>query len=119
MPAGERAAGSKSPWYRYPLHRDREREHQAVPLMTTRPRSNKQVLRLEEHWESVRGAFATRPGSHVDKKCVLRLDDVMTTGSTLDARALALHASVAKSVMAIKVARATRNPLPSPDSGNL
>jgi predicted amidophosphoribosyltransferase len=85
----------------------------------TRPRPNKQILSLEERWESVRGAFATRPGSQVDKKRVLLVDDVMTTGATLDACARALLASGAKSVLALTVARAARNPLPGPDSGNL
>jgi predicted amidophosphoribosyltransferase len=74
-----------------PLHRDREHQrgynqaaliskplarklglpHKAVLLMRTRPRPDKQVLSLEERWESVRGAFATRPGSQVDNKRVL------------------------------------------------
>jgi competence protein ComFC len=122
-----------------PLHRDRERArgynqagliskplarklrlpHKAVLLMRTRPRPPKQVLTLEERWESVRGAFATRPGSQVDKKRVLLVDDVMTTGATLDACARALLESGAKSVLALTVARAARNSLPAPDSGNL
>ncbi|HKN76265.1 MAG TPA: ComF family protein [Candidatus Acidoferrum sp.] len=122
-----------------PLHRDRERQrgynqarliakplarklglpHQAVLLMRTRPRPDKQVLSLEERWESVRGAFATRPGSQVDNKRVLLVDDVMTTGATLDACARALLESGAKSVLGLTVARAARNPLPAPDSGNL
>jgi ComF family protein len=122
-----------------PLHRDRERErgynqaglvskllsrmlglpHQAVLLMRTRPRPNKQALSLEERWESVRGAFATRPGSQVDNKRVLLVDDVMTTGATLDACARALLESGAKSVLGLTVARAARNTLPTPQSGIL
>ncbi len=122
-----------------PLHRDRERQrgynqaaliskplarrlglpHKAVLLMRTRPRPGKQVLSLEERWESVRGAFATRPGSQVDNKRVLLVDDVMTTGATLDACARALLESGAKSVLGLTIARAARNPLPTPDSGNL
>ncbi|MHB8503401.1 MAG: phosphoribosyltransferase family protein [Candidatus Acidiferrales bacterium] len=122
-----------------PLHRDRERErgynqagliskplarrlglpHKAVLLMRTRPRPNKQVLSFEERWESVRGAFATRPGSQVDNKRVLLVDDVMTTGATLDACARALLESGARSVLGLTVARAARNPLPAPDSGSL
>jgi predicted amidophosphoribosyltransferase len=39
----------------------------------------------------VRGAFATPPGSQVDKRRVLLVDDVMTTGATLDACAKALR----------------------------
>jgi ComF family protein len=122
-----------------PLHRERERArgynqagliskplarklglpHRAVLLMRTRPRPAKQVLTLEERWESVRGAFATRSGSQVDKKRVLLVDDVMTTGATLDACARALLESGAKCVLGLTIARAARNPLPAPDSGNL
>ena len=116
-----------------PLHRARERErgynqaallskplakrlrlpHKAVLLMRTRARPDKQVLSLEERWESVRGAFATRPGSQVDNLRVLLVDDVLTTGATLDACARALRDAGAKSVIVLTVARAVRNPLPS------
>ena len=94
-----------------PLHRERERErgysqadliakplakrlgllYRAVLLMRTRPRPDKQVLSMSERWESVRGAFATRPGSQVDKLRVLLVDDVVTTGATLDACGKALR----------------------------
>jgi ComF family protein len=116
-----------------PLHRQRERErgynqaaliskplakrlrlrHKAVLLMRTRARPDKRILSLEERWESVRGAFATRPGSQVDNLRVLLIDDVLTTGATLDACVRALRGAGAKSVVALTVARAVRNPLPS------
>ncbi len=116
-----------------PLHRQRERErgynqaalmskplakrlrlpHKALLLMRTRARPDKQILSLEERWESVRGAFATRPGSQIDNLRVLLVDDVLTTGATLDACARALRDAGAKSVVALTVARAVRNPLPS------
>jgi ComF family protein len=116
-----------------PLHREREKErgynqaallskplakklrlpHKAVLLMRARARPDKQVLSLEERWESVRGAFATRPGSQVDNLRVLLVDDVLTTGATLDACARVLHDAGAKSVIGLTVARAIRNPLPS------
>ena len=115
-----------------PLHRQRERErgynqagliskplskrlglpHKAVLLMRTRARPDKRILSLEERWESVRGAFATRPGSQVDNLRVLLVDDVLTTGATLDACARALREAGAKSVIGLTVARAVRNPLP-------
>jgi len=119
-----------------PLHRQRERErgynqaallskplakrlrlpHKAVLLMRTRARPDKRILTLEERWESVRGAFATRPGSQVDNLRVLLVDDVLTTGATLDACARALREAGAKSVIGLTVARAVRNPLPSSDT---
>jgi competence protein ComFC len=114
-----------------PLHRQRERErgyhqadliakplakrlglpYRAVLLMRTRPPPNKQVLSLDERWESVRGAFATQPGSQVDNLRVLLVDDVMTTGATLDACSKALREAEAKSVIGLTVARAARHPL--------
>jgi ComF family protein len=116
-----------------PLHRQRERErgynqaallsrplakrlrlpHKAVLLMRTRARPDKRILSLEERWESVRGAFATRPGSQVDNLRVLLVDDVLTTGATLDACARALRDAGAKSVLGLTVARAVRNPIPN------
>ena len=116
-----------------PLHRDRQRErgynqaalisrplakrlrlpHKAVLLMRTRARPDKRILSLEERWGSVPDAFGTRPGSKVDNLRVLLVDDVLTTGATLDACARALCEAGAKSVIGLTVARAVRNPLPS------
>jgi ComF family protein len=111
-----------------PLHRQRHQErgynqadliakplakmlglpYKPVLLNRTKPRPNKQILTLEERWDSVRGAFATRPGTQVDNLRVLLVDDVMTTGATLDACALALRSAGAKLVIGLTVARAAR-----------
>jgi competence protein ComFC len=77
-------------------------------LLSTRVRAgpDKQLLSYEERWESVRGAFATRPGSQVDNLRVLLVDDVMTSGATLDSCAKTLREAGARSVIGLTVARA-------------
>jgi ComF family protein len=109
-----------------PLHRQRERErgynqaaliakplakllrlpYKSVLLTRIRPRPDKHLLSYEERWESVRGAFATRPGSQVDNLRVLLVDDVMTSGATLDSSAKTLREAGARSVIGLTVARA-------------
>jgi predicted amidophosphoribosyltransferase len=102
-----------------PLHRERERERGYNQGRFSpnhwRKGCDCPIKRCcwEERWESVRGAFATRPGSRVDNLRVLLVDDVLTTGVTLDACARALRDAGAKSVIGLTVARAIRNPLPS------
>jgi ComF family protein len=80
--------------------------HQGALLVRNKPRPDKHLLTSRERWEAVRGAFATRPGSQVDKRRVLLVDDVMTTGATLDACARALREAGASSVAGLTVARA-------------
>jgi ComF family protein len=109
-----------------PLHRQRERErgynqaaliakplakflglpYKSVLLTRVRPRPDKYLLNYEERREAVRGAFATRPGSRVDNLRVLLVDDVMTSGATLDSCAKALREAGARSVIGLTVARA-------------
>ena len=75
-------------------------------LVRSRPRPEKHLLRHEERWEAVRGAFAMRKGGRVDNLRILLLDDVMTTGATLDACSRALREAGAKSVLGLTIARA-------------
>jgi len=111
-----------------PLHRQRTRErgfnqvdifgrplakhlrlpYRPVLLMRSRPRPEKHLLHSEERWEAVRGAFALREGGQVDNLRILLLDDVMTTGATLDACSRALREAGAKSVLGLTIARAGR-----------
>jgi len=94
-----------------PLARALGLPYRPVLLQRIRERPRKTVLSIEERWEAVRGAFTTRPGSQVDKLRVLLVDDVLTTGATLDACARALLAGGAQSVVGLTVARATRSPV--------
>jgi ComF family protein len=108
-----------------PLHADRRRERgynqvdmiarplakrlklpfRPYLLARTKPRPARLVLSRTEHWESVRGAYALREGSRVDKLRILLVDDVMTTGATLDACSRALLKAGAAEVVALTVAR--------------
>jgi competence protein ComFC len=75
-------------------------------LVRTRPRPNKLRLTRLERWETVRGAYATHQRANVDKLRVLLVDDVFTTGATLDACSNALKAAGAARVVGLTVARA-------------
>jgi competence protein ComFC len=116
-----------------PLHRQREKErgynqvdlfarslarrlglpYRPVLLKRAKPRPEKHLLRQEERWEAVRGAFAMENGGRVDNSRILLLDDVMTTGATLDACTRVLREAGAKSVLAITIARASRPTRPA------
>ena len=108
-----------------PLHPDRRRERgynqaeliarplarrlglrlDAKLLVRAKPRPAQLVLSRSEHWKSVRGAYATRPGVRVDNLRILLVDDVMTTGATLDACSRVLKKAGASSVFGVAVAR--------------
>jgi ComF family protein len=85
-------------------------------LVRTRPRPNQLRLTRRERWDSVRGAYATQRTAQVDKLRVLLVDDVFTTGATLDACSRALKGAGAARVVGLTVARAL--PLfPAPEVG--
>jgi ComF family protein len=75
-------------------------------LVRTRPRPNQLRLTRRERWETVRGAYATHQTAQVDKLRVLLVDDVFTTGATLDACSRALKGAGAARVVGLTVARA-------------
>jgi ComF family protein len=75
-------------------------------LVRTRPRPNQLRLTRREHWETVRGAYATHKMAQVDKLRVLLVDDVFTTGATLDACSRVLKEAGAARVVGLTVARA-------------
>ena len=83
-------------------------------LVRTKPRPPQLFLSRRERWLSVRGAYEIREASRIDKRRVLLIDDVFTTGATLDACARALKKAGAKSVVGLTVARALwRGSLPA------
>lgn len=108
-----------------PLHPQRRRERGynqveliAVPLckkmgirlaadllVRTKPRPAQLLLSRSERWKSVRGAYVTSPGRKVDNLCILLVDDVFTTGATLDAGSRALKKAGASAVLALTVGR--------------
>jgi ComF family protein len=96
-----------------PLARRLRRKQAAYLLIRTKPRPARPVLSRKADWDSVRGAYATRKGLRVDKLRVLLVDDVMTTGATLDACARALKSAGASSVLGLTVARVVTGRSPS------
>jgi competence protein ComFC len=96
-----------------PLARLLNLPYRPILLMRTRPRPEKHLLTHDERWDAVRGAFAMQSGGRVDNLSILLLDDVMTTGATLDACAGALRDAGATSVLGLTLARAVSpaNPL--------
>jgi len=119
-----------------PLHRTRQKErgfnqvdlfgrplarrlglpYRPVLLKRERPRPEKHLLHFEERWEAVRGAFVIRKGGRVDNLRILLLDDVMTSGATLDACSRALREAGARSVVGLTIARAVRQAIPVGES---
>lgn len=74
-------------------------------LVRTKPRPPQLILSRTERWNSVRGAYATRERARVDNLRILLVDDVLTTGATLDACSRTLKKAGAKAVFALTVAR--------------
>ncbi len=74
-------------------------------LVRIKPRPDKLKLTRHERWNTVRGAYAAREGARIDNLRVMLVDDVFTTGATLDACSRALRRGGAKQVVGVTVAR--------------
>jgi ComF family protein len=81
-------------------------------LRRTRHTAPQSSLAASERRRNVRGAFVLRPqlwsvrGMALSGACLVLVDDVSTTGATLDACAAVLKAGGAREVRAVTVARA-------------
>lgn len=127
-----------------PLHRARQRERgynqaeliarplakrlglplSGALLVRTKPRPDKHRLTRKERWSSVRGAYTAHAGANIDKQRVLLVDDVFTTGATLDACSRALRNAGAAGVIGVTVARVVpqwgpSQPLPASPSSRM
>jgi len=91
--AEEMARTSGLPLNSRALHRARDTVQQAL-------------LSAEERHSNVKGAFVISPPDFFKNKNVLLIDDVLTTGSTVNACAEALKAAGAARVLVLAVARA-------------
>ena len=79
--------------------------YQPRALRKTRDTPTQVGLSLEQRWTNVAGSFAADP-NYVSAKSVLLVDDVATSGATLNACADALFSSGAVQVYALTLARA-------------
>ncbi len=89
-----------------PLARSLGLKLESRVLQRVKPRPPQLVLSRTERWQSVRGAYAAREKARVDNLRILLIDDVMTTGATLDACARALKMAGAAAVFGLTVGRA-------------
>lgn len=64
-------------------------------------------LRHHARMENVRGAFAVSDPKRVRGRCIILIDDVMTTGATVSACARTLKRAGARKVMVLTLARVT------------
>jgi predicted amidophosphoribosyltransferase len=77
----------------------------ALDALRARPRRDQRRLSRESRGENAAASIAHLPHAHVPAR-MLVLDDVMTTGATLEAAAVALLGAGAAEVRAVAVARA-------------
>ena len=62
--------------------------------------------------KNLRGAFRVRKPAHINQRSILLLDDVFTTGATLEELARSILSAGASGVAALTVARSPKEPLP-------
>ncbi|NMB60982.1 MAG: ComF family protein [Chloroflexi bacterium] len=75
-------------------------------LTQTKETASQVSLSAEERWKNIRGAFSVDI-DQVEGKDILILDDVITTGATLDECARVLRKAGARKISALTIARST------------
>jgi predicted amidophosphoribosyltransferase len=91
----------------------------ATLLMQAKPKPRKQhqCSTDAERAENVRGVYAATHSALMAGKCVILVDDVLTSGATMRECAAVLRSAGAKSVMGIALARTDRAKTPAFVSG--
>lgn len=87
-----------------PIARALDRPHSARALLRIRDTPMQSLLNAPERRRNLNGAFRVRNSRIVTGKNVLLVDDVQTTGSTLDACTRALHEVGARRVFPLVLA---------------
>lgn len=87
------------------LARRIDRRCDAQSLVRVRDTATQTKLNAARRRENIAGAFEVKRPEWVAQRCVLLVDDVMTTGATLDECARALKSAGARTVWAVTVAR--------------
>ncbi len=105
---------NQAEWIARPLARRLGIAFEPCLLVRIKPRPPRLKLTRRERWDSVRGAYETTKGAKVDNLRVLLVDDVFTTGATLDACARALRGEGAAQVTAVTVGRVVFQWIPHP-----
>ena len=81
-----------------------------TPLYIKRRGRPQKELTREQRLQNARGAFGCRPGTDLTGRRVLLIDDIITTGATASACALALLEAGAVEVTAVAIAAAENCP---------
>lgn len=81
-----------------------------TPLYIKRRCRPQKELTREQRLQNARGAFGCRPGTDLTARRVLLIDDIITTGATASACALALLEAGAVEVTAVAIAAAEELP---------
>ncbi len=79
-------------------------EHLLIRIVHRKPQSDTEDI--FERRENIKGCFALAPGADVERKNIILVDDVVTSGTTFAEAARILRLAGAKKVLALAVAKA-------------